>query len=445
MSTTIAELGRWAADLQWSEVPPPQQHALTLVLENCFQAMHLGAGDEEHHRLRAVVSTTDEQAPVVQADASLTVSTARAAWLNSLSLVRFELDEGHTAAAGHPAAHCFPAILALAAERGSSRDDLLAALTVGHEVAARFGRSTRLGTTSHPHGSWGVPGAAAGTARLLGLDATAIAAAMDTAGGMAIAGPFTAATQGNPVRDLWIAASNQSGLWATEMAAAGVARNTGIGPLSIAFPDGAVDMARLTERLGDEWLLGHGYIKRHSSCAFTHPAADAAEQLTGIVPAGEIKRVVVETSALCAQLDAATADSRLQAMFSIPAVVASMLTDGQMSPVQIHRACDPSSTIARLALRVDVVASAEFDRALPLRGARVTVHTISGEAHVAEIACPIGDARNRPFDRESLRDHWLRLLPADLVAAIARATDRLVADDDTPAALQQLATPTGER
>ena len=85
-----------------------------------------------------------------------------AAWLNGVALVSLELDEGHKYAKGHPAAHGFPAVLALAAELDSTGADTAAALLAAYEVAARFGRATTLRAGAHPHGSWGVPGAAAG-------------------------------------------------------------------------------------------------------------------------------------------------------------------------------------------------------------------------------------------------------------------------------------------
>ena len=103
----------------------------------------------------------------------------------------------------------------------------MTALLAAYEVAARFGRASRLRPGAHPHGSWGVAGAAAGCARLLGLDADATAAAIDTGTGMPIAGHFSSALDGNPVRNAWMSAANLSGLAAARMARAGVARNTG--------------------------------------------------------------------------------------------------------------------------------------------------------------------------------------------------------------------------
>ncbi|WP_410050232.1 MmgE/PrpD family protein [Actinomadura sp. CNU-125] len=86
-----------------------------------------------------------------------------AAWLNANALVSLELDEGNKYAKGHPAAHGFPAVLALAAERvATGADTAAAALLAAYEVAARFGRAARLRDGAHPHGNWGVAGAARG-------------------------------------------------------------------------------------------------------------------------------------------------------------------------------------------------------------------------------------------------------------------------------------------
>ncbi|EHK80314.1 MmgE/PrpD, partial [Saccharomonospora azurea SZMC 14600] len=73
-------------------------------------------------------------APLVGAGRHTTVDAA--AWLNATALVALELDEGNKYAKGHPAAHGFPAVLALADTRDSSGAETAAALLAAYEVAA---------------------------------------------------------------------------------------------------------------------------------------------------------------------------------------------------------------------------------------------------------------------------------------------------------------------
>ena len=231
-----ARLGAWAADLTWGDVPQEVRDRLGLVLLDSLGVTVAGARQSEQRSLVRAWDVAPGPAPLLGGGAVTTVEAA--AWLNTTALVGLELDEGHKYAKGHPAAHGLHAVLALAAATGASGEDTLTALLVGYEVAARFGRATALRAGAHPHGSWGVAGAAAGCARLLELDAEATAAAIDAGAGLPVAGHFSTALDGNPVRNAWMGASNLSGLAAARMAAAGVARNTGTAAGSLpAEPD----------------------------------------------------------------------------------------------------------------------------------------------------------------------------------------------------------------
>ena len=42
---------------------------------------------------------------------------------------------------------------------------------------------------------------------------------------------------------------------------------------------GRLDPDRLTQGLGDDWLVLKGYMKQHSSCSYTHAVVDAIQEL----------------------------------------------------------------------------------------------------------------------------------------------------------------------
>ncbi|NEA26807.1 MmgE/PrpD family protein, partial [Actinomadura bangladeshensis] len=140
------------------------------------------------------------------------------------------------------------------------------------------------------------------------------------------------ATGGNPVRDAWMGASNMSGLVAARTAAAGIARNTGTAAHSLGALLGGFDPAELTGGLGTRWDITRGYFKRHASCSFTHPAADAVLDLRGGLDPARITGVLVETHALGAGLASPEWHNRLSAMFSTPFAVAAALLHGEVGP-----------------------------------------------------------------------------------------------------------------
>lgn len=390
----VGRLGEWVAGLRWSDVPAEVRERVLTVLVDAIAVTSLGSREPAQ---RAVVEAWDPPAgPAPLFGTGRTIAVDAAAWLNATASVRLELDDGHRLAGGHPAAHGFPAVLALALRATATGAELCSALLAAYEVAARFGRATRLRPGTHPHGNWGVAGAGAGCARVLGLPADDAAVAIDAASGLPIAGPFSAALDGNPVRDAWVGTANQSGLAAARLAASRTGHLTGVAAGSLGDLLGALDPAALDDGVGERWEILGGYFKQHSSCSFTHAAIDAALSLRDHVD-GEAAEVLVEIHSLGAQLDRTRWPTPLAAMFSLPFVVATALRRGRVVPADLSQDALDDPDTADLARRVTVRAAPDLDARLPAeRPVRVTVDTARGR-FVAERPNPVGDAAYHPF------------------------------------------------
>ena len=433
----VAALGRFAADLTWSDVPSAVRERLLLAVIDLLGAAIAGAGTAEHHRLVAAVDPVPGSARVLGAGRG--ADPRDAAWLNGVAACSLELDEGNKYSRGHPAAHAAPAVLAVAEATGARGADVCTALLAGYEVGARMGAASRLAPGVHPHGTWGAVGAAAGVARLLGLDAGATAAAIDAASGLAFATTFSSALDGNLVRNAWVGGANEAGMRAVQLARAGLARNDGTAAATLGGVLGDVDPGPLDDRLGKTWMIMRGYFKRHASCAYTHPPADAAlliRERDGGIDIGAIDRVRVETYRLAASLNRTfdTTPSRLAAMFSVPWITAVALRDGVVGPAELDDARRADPALRALAQRVTVVRADDLDAALPdHRGARVTVEMTDGRRLTATVTDPVGDADHAPFARSDVHDKLRRLLgdaTAESVVAVGAALPE--ADDVAP-------------
>lgn len=110
-----------------------------------------------------------------------------AALVNGAASHVVEQDDLHNGSVLHPGTVVFPAVLAAAQETGASGKDLIVAAVAGYEAAVRVGEF--LGRSHykvfHTTGTAGKLAAAAGTARLLGLDADRLQHALGSAGTMA--------------------------------------------------------------------------------------------------------------------------------------------------------------------------------------------------------------------------------------------------------------------
>ena len=171
----LHRLGGYASQLTLSDLPATVVDRLRLVLFDHLGVTATGAATPEGRALVNAAKPPAGPAPIVGAGRSTTID--QAAWLNGALVCSLELDEGNKYARGHPAAHAFPAALALASIGEVDGADVAAALVAGYEVGARFGAATRLHPGIHPHGNWGAIGAAAAACRLSGVPADTTAAA----------------------------------------------------------------------------------------------------------------------------------------------------------------------------------------------------------------------------------------------------------------------------
>jgi 2-methylcitrate dehydratase PrpD len=188
---------------------------------------------------------------------------------------------------------------------------------------------------------------------------------------------------------------------------------------------GALDPKRLVEELGVRFDVTHGYFKRHSSCSYTHPPADAVLEIRRRRPdisADDVVDIDVATHRLAAPLVAVDVHTRLAAMFSVPYVVAVALVDGACPPeaFDTERRADP--TIRRLMRVTHVRLDDELDRRLPAeRPARVTLSLRDGSTVTAEVPNPVGDADYQPFGIDGITEKLAALLGHDHAAALARS------------------------
>ncbi|NHI17675.1 MmgE/PrpD family protein [Microbacterium excoecariae] len=405
----VTALAAWAADDPWGRSGAPTREALRRAMANLLAVAAGGAAAESSRRLRAAWATVPGPATVFGETRGGSVESA--AWLNSVAAVYQERDEGNRHAKGHPGAQTVFAVLALAEERGVDGDRLWAGLLAGYEIAARVGRATAFAPGVHTHGPLGAVGAAAGCAVVLGLDAAGIAAAIDAGAAMAPATSWRAVDGGSAVRDQWVGQGAVAGLAAARYAAAGAeGRAHGLDG-SLAGGLGVIDASDLLSGLGTHHLVDSSYLKRHSSCAYTHGAADAAliarERMTDVGRSfGDIDAVLVEGVASAAALDSTEWTTRMGAYFSVPFVVASALVHGD---VAAHRATGAEHEIRDLAPKIRVVDATEAlaPATATSRPARVTVRLRDGSEFRGAVRHPAGDSIDSPFSAE-MQHHLLR-------------------------------------
>ncbi|MBO6759172.1 MAG: MmgE/PrpD family protein [Roseibium sp.] len=343
----------------------------------------------------------------------LRTSPKIAALLNGTAGTALEMDEGHQFAKGHPAIHVIPAILAAASTIPCPGRDLLDAIAVGYEAAARVGIATSLRPSMHPHGTWGAIGAAVGVLRLSGKSAAQHREAMNMAASLGSTPSRNTMLEGGTVRNVFAGVSNQTGLIVSDLVETGFsADRNGVANVFGNVVSDSFDEAELSRDLGSRWEVTRNYFKLHACCRFNHAALDALELLlvdARGLGADAIAGITVETYGLAVELGDPEPRNVLAAKFSLPFAIAARIVTGStgVESFAAGRICD--DRIRALAQRVDLREDPAMSARLPdERPARLTLTTRDGRKFTAKTNTNRGDWRD-PFHERDLRDKFFSL------------------------------------
>ncbi|MBU9684057.1 MmgE/PrpD family protein [Burkholderia gladioli] len=301
-------------------------------------AAFAGADDAGYRKLLvALPADTPGDGGVAVIGREVGASPQQAALLNGYAGHALDYDDVHSSVRGHPGTVLLPALLALAQQRRASALALLEAYVIGVEAMARLGlalgsRHYELGF--HNTATLGTLGAAAATARLLGLDA----ATVETALGIAATQSAGLRLQfGSEIKPLHAGLAARAGLFASELAAAGLAGAPaaldGPGGFLAVYGAGAAQPERLLEGWGAPWqIVSPGlYFKPWPCCTATHYAVLAALALRerhAPVPADIAGVRITFPPAGDTPLLSRLPATGLEARFSVEYAVAAALSDG---------------------------------------------------------------------------------------------------------------------
>jgi 2-methylcitrate dehydratase PrpD len=286
--------------------------------------------------------------------------------------------------AGHISVAIMPAVFAVAELVAADGSSLIDALVVAYEVAHRLTRmysDTRLGPYAagyHKPSVYSVFGAAAGSARLLGLDADATANALGIAASQA---GGLRANFGTMTKPLHAGIANRTGVEAALLARSGFTASTEVLEQRFGWHDvicrGEGDLPAVLDGLGDSYAIEAGLIfKAYPCCGANHYAIDGVISLLAQAGLGEADvaqvEVWIEQRNLNEVLVYPWARTPLEGKFSLAYNVAAALVDGAVTIDTFT-----GSALARLApfrKKIKVYPTAD----LPQDGARVRVATRDG-------------------------------------------------------------------
>ncbi len=303
---------------------------------------------------------------------------SRAFLLGTLTHIT-ETDDLHRGSVTHPGCVVIPAVLALSGQQRVKNADLLDAVIRGFEAVCRVGMSVGPAHYKvwHNTSTCGPFGSAMAIGSLLGLDEDQLVWAMGNAGTQA-SGLWEFLTDGAMSKHLHAGRGSEAGVLAAELAQLGITGAENILDGSKGFYKGLCpdpDSSHLNIPANAAWQVHETSIKPWPSCRHTHPAIDAALELSGQLGNSLINEVAVETYQAALDLcDRTQALNEYQAKFSLQHCVATALSNGEVNLDSFDESA--RNDAQDLCKRVSVSCNSPFSEDYPRAwGAKVSVKT----------------------------------------------------------------------
>lgn len=353
----------------------------------------------------------------------VTASAPMAALANGAMAHALDYEDAFDAAPGHPNASLMPAALALAqAGPPVSGEAFAAALAIGCDFACRIGLSLR---QPMEQGGWYPPpiiaawGAAAGCARLLGLDWRQTRDALSLILCQATMPGEIMHSRDTVIRAVREAFPAQAAVIAARLAAAGVAGFEqpleGKAGFFALYAGGKYDPGAILEALGQRWYGEDLSFKPWPACRGTHAFIELAMQLAADHAIGwrDVSRIVVDIDPVHVMLMEPAARKQapataIDAKFSIPFTVALALVRGEVTLDDFTPAVLSDPDVLAVASRVVARPSPPHSR-VPGSGGALTLETAAGTRVQGEVAEALGGPA-RPLGEDRLMEKFVDCL-----------------------------------
>jgi 2-methylcitrate dehydratase PrpD len=335
-------------------------------------------------------------------------SSLAASLVNGASSHIVEMDDLHRESILHPAAAILPAALAAGEREGVSGKELIVAISAGYEMGIRV--ALAVGPSHyrfwHTTATCGTFGAAAASAKALGLNEEQFAWAIGSAGTQA-AGLWEFLVESAMSKQLHAGKAAMNGLLAALLAKEGFTGAMGI-------LEGEKGFFRATSQDFDEGVcvadLGKVFhsernsIKYHASCGHTHSAIDAVILATGgkaLLPA-EVEAVdLMIYQAAIDLLGNIEPKTPYLAKFDLPFCVATALRYGHVQSGDFTPERLEDGELLHLMKKVKVAGDPDLTRTYPRKWpARVRITLKDGRRLDAVNEYPKGDPENPLTERE---------------------------------------------
>ena len=406
------KLAKFCAETTFSQLDFQVVERTKLIISDTIGAILGGIVEPEVReflKFRAGQKSKDRKVKIIglnkwaeQSDASL---------IHGIAGTTLEMDEGNQFAKGHPAIHVLPALVSVVQSRflaqNISGQEFLNAFAIGYDVGARIGLASQLNPHMHPHGTWGVIGAASAIGVLLKFGHREHMQLMNISSSLTTASSRKTMLQGGTVRNVYAGLSNQMAHLAIDLIQSGFTGEVdGIGSIFGNVVSENLNDNLLLEKLGQRFEVMRNYFKLHACCRFNHAALDCLHDLMRdhqeLSNIEQISFIDVESYNLAAELNDPRPQNMLAAKFSVPFALATTLVNKNSQVLSFAGDALKNEKTMALSKKVSVKEISSMTEMLPeFRPAKVTIGMKSGKVFRHSVKTNKGDWQS-PYSADEL-------------------------------------------
>lgn len=391
--------------------------------------------------LRSVPGVADAPGDCTLIGLADKVSMLDAALVNGTASHALDYDDFSSVFGGHQSAPLVPALFALAEAEKLSGKAVVTAYAVGVETEIRLARAVHFHHYDkgwHPTATLGTVGAAAATAKLIGLSeeetATALALSVSQAAGIK-------ANFGTMTKPFHVGMCSRAGLLSTLLARQGFTANHGAfehpqGFFEVFNGAGTYDAERVFENWAEPLELEDDGIavKPFPCCGSAHAAIRAALNLRreASLKADQIERIeIMPHGRRLKHTNTPNPTTELQAKFSVQYLVARALLSGSVKLVHFSDAAIADEKVRALLSVTEARPHPDMaDDAEHQWAAEVVVHTKDGQRLSHRIDNLMADGGSVPASASGMWDKFMDCadaahLPGDMGGAVFERLETL--------------------
>jgi 2-methylcitrate dehydratase PrpD len=347
-------------------------------------------------------------------------SSTDSAFCNGIFAHSMDLDDGHRFAHLHPGCAVIPAALALSEARNKNGRDFIESIVAGYQVSILMGiisNPEHRNNGFHSTGTCGTFGAAAASAKIIGLGIEDTINSLGLAGTQA-SGLLESDHAGSMAKHLHAGKAAQSGVISSLLAENGFTGADSIVEGSEGFLNAMVcrgndHYTKFIDKIimNSKYHISDVYFKKYPVCRHLHPSIDAVMTINkkmlkdGVKPE-DIKSVEVRTYKIAAEHHNYKPKTIEDVRQSLPFALAISLLEGNLNIKNIKI----NSEINSLAKIINIKHDSAMELSYPSR--RASKVTVISKNHVYTICVdlPKGEPEN-PFNKSDIKNKFNELNP----------------------------------